>query len=53
MARHAETVHYSASAGIRVGGDRSIDSEIWPLVLGGLSRAILGKEEADLVEKRV
>ena len=52
-AQHTETVHYSASVGIWVGGDRSVDSEFWPLVLGGLSGVRLRKEEANLVEKRV
>ena len=54
-ARHAETVHYSASAGIRVGngeGRKTMDSGFWPLVLGGLAGVQLKKEEADRAEKR-
>ena len=55
-ARHAETVHYSASAGIRVvGGEAQKMNEagFWPVVLEGLVGARLRKEEADHVEKRV
>ena len=39
-ARHVEVVHYSTSAGIRVGGNedrKTKDSGFWPLVLEGLS----------------
>ena len=52
-ARHAETVHYSASAGIRV---RSSEAQkesktgFWPTMLEGLASARLKKDEA---EKRV
>ena len=56
VARHAETVHYSATAGIRVGGDecrKMKDSGFWPLVLEGLSGVRLKKEEADRAEQRV
>ena len=35
VARHAEVLHYSTSAEIRIGGDRSVNSEFWPLVLEG------------------
>jgi hypothetical protein len=55
-ARHAETVHYSASVGIRVGGEESRtanDSGFWPSVLEGLAGVRLRKEEADRAEKRV
>jgi hypothetical protein len=51
---HAETVHYSASAGIWVGGEESQkakDSRFWPSVLEGLAGVRLRKEEADRVEK--
>ena len=53
---HAEAVHYSASTGIWVGGDDSLklkDSGFWPLVLEGLSRIRLRKEEADCAKKQV
>jgi hypothetical protein len=55
-ARHVETVHYSASAGIRVGGEetrKSNDSGFWPSVLDNLAGVRLRKEEADRAEKRV
>jgi hypothetical protein len=55
-ARHAETVHYSASAGIQVGGEegqKAKDSGFWPSVLEGLAGVRLKKEEADRAEKRV
>jgi hypothetical protein len=55
-ARHAETVHYSASAGIRVGGEESRkakDSRFWPSVLKGLTGVRLKKEEADRAERLV
>jgi hypothetical protein len=55
-ARHAETVHYSASAGIRVGGEESRkakDSGFWPSMLEGLAGVRLKKEEADRAERRV
>jgi hypothetical protein len=55
-ARHAETVHYSASAGIRVGGEETrkmIDSRFWPTVLGGVTGVRLKKEKADRAEKQV
>jgi hypothetical protein len=55
-ARPAETVHYSASAGIRVGGEetwKTKDSGFWPTVLGGLAEVRLKKEEADRAERRV
>ena len=41
-ARHAETVHYSASAGIRVGGSearKESKAGFWPTVLEGLAGA--------------
>ena len=41
-ARHAETVHYSASAGIQVGGSgawKESKAEFWPTVLEGLAGA--------------
>ena len=37
-ARHAETVHYSASAGIRVGGSearKANEAGFWPTMLEG------------------
>jgi hypothetical protein len=55
-ARHAETVHYSASAGIRVGAEETrkvTDSGFWATVLGGLTGVRLKREEADRAEKRV
>jgi hypothetical protein len=55
-ARHAETVHYSASAGIRVRGEESWkakDSGFRPSVLESLAGVQLRKEEADRAEKRV
>ena len=39
-ARHAETIHYSASVGIRVGSDKARktkDSKFWLLTLEGLT----------------
>ena len=56
VARHAETIHYSVSAGIRVGSDearKTKDSGFWPLMLEGLAGVRLRKEEADHVERRV
>jgi hypothetical protein len=56
-ARHAETVHYSASsAGIRVGGEegrKAKDSGFWPSLLEGLAGVRLKKEESDRAEKRI
>ena len=54
-ARHAETIRYSALAGIQVrsdDGQKTKDSGFWPLVLGGLAGVQLKKEEADRAEKR-
>ena len=48
-ARHAETVHYSASVGIRVGGgeaQKTNKAGFWPMMLEGLAGARLKKEEA-------
>jgi hypothetical protein len=56
VAHHAETLHYSASAGIRVSGEetrRVADSGFWPTVLGGLIGVRLKGEEANRAEKRV
>ena len=56
VAPHAETVHYSASVGIRVGSDegrKTKDSGFWQLVLKGLARVQLRKEEADRAERQV
>ena len=56
MARHAETIHYSASARIRVESDevrKTKDTGFWPLMLDGLAGVRLRKEEADRVERRV
>ena len=49
-ARHAETVHYSASAGIRVGGGearKESKAGFWPTMLEGLAGAGLKREESD------
>ena len=54
--RHAETIQYLASAGIRVGSDEvqnTKGSEFWPLMLEGLTGVRLRKDEADHVERRV
>ena len=54
--RHADAVHYSASAGIRVGGseDRKMkDLEFWPSVLESLSGVRLRREETGRAEQRV
>ena len=56
MTRHAEIVHYSTSAGIRVGGDdgqKAKDFKLWSLVLEGLSGVRLRKEESYRVERQV
>ena len=56
VARHAEAVHYSTSAGIWVGsdeGEKTKDSGFRLLVLEGLAGIQLRKEEADRVEKRI
>ena len=55
-ARHAGTIHYSASAGIRVGSNevrKTKDSGFWLLVLECLTDIRLRKEEADCAERRV
>ena len=55
-ARHAETVHYSASAGFRVGGGearKTNEAGFWPLMLEGLTGVWLRKEETDRAKKRV
>ena len=44
VARHAETVHYSASAGNRVGGgeaQKANEARFWPTMLEGLAGARL------------
>ena len=54
--RHAETIHYSASAGIRVGSNEARkmnEAGFWPLMLEGLAGVRLRKEEVDRAEKRV
>ena len=54
--RHAETVHYSASADIRVGGgeaQKANEAGFWPTMLEGLAGARLRKDEVDRAEKRV
>ena len=54
--RHAETVHYSASADIRVGGGearKANEAGFWPTMLEGLAGARLRKDEVDRAEKRV
>ena len=55
-ARHVEAVHYSASAGIRVGEKATKpDSKFgfWPVILETLSEGRLQKEEAERAEERV
>ena len=55
-ARHAETVHYSTSTGIRVGSDearKTNKARFLPLMLEGLAGARLRKVESDRAEKRV
>ena len=55
-ARHAETIYYSASAGIRVGSNearKTNEAGFWPLMLEGLAGIRLRKEEADCAERRV
>ena len=55
-ARHAETIHYSASPGIRVGSDegrKTKDSGSCPLVLEGITGVGLRQEEADRAERWV
>ena len=54
--RHAEAVHYLASAGIRVGsndGRKMKESGFWPLVLEGLSGVRLKREEVDRADQQV
>ena len=54
--RHAETIHYSASIGIRVGSEevwKTKEAGFWPLMLEGLANVRLRKEEADRAERRV
>ena len=54
--RHAETIHYSASAGIWVRSDtfrKTKESRFWPLMLEGLVGVWLRKEEANRAERRV
>ena len=56
VARHAEAIHYSASAGIQVGGNedrKTRDSGFWPLMLEGLFGVRLKREEADRTEQRI
>ena len=55
-ARHVEAVHYSASAGIRV-GEKATEPDskfgFWPVILETLSEGRLQKEEAERAEERV
>ena len=54
--RHLDIIHYSASAGIRVGSDevrKTKDSGFWPLMLEGLAGVRLTKEEANCAERQV
>ena len=56
VARHVQTVHYSASAGIRVESNevrKKNEARFWLLMLEGLAGVRLRKEEADRVERRV
>ena len=56
VARHAETIHYSTSAGIRVGRDevrKTKNFGFWLLMLEGLAGVCLRKEEANRAEERV
>ena len=51
---YMETIHYSASTGIRVRSDevrKTKDSDFWPLMLKGLTGVRLMKEEADRAER--
>ena len=55
-ARHAEVVHYSTSAEMRVGSDdgrKTKDFGFWPLVLEGVTGVRLRKEESNHTERRV
>ena len=55
-AQHAETVHYSVSAGTRVGGNEARKDNkagFWPTVLEGLAGARLRIDEADRAKRRV
>ena len=55
--RHIEAIHYSASAVIRVGGERGTgfgaNTGFWLVILEGFSGKKLKKEETDRAEKRV
>ena len=55
VARHVEAVHYSASAGIRV-GEKATEPDskfgFWPVILETLSEGRLQKEEAQHAEER-
>ena len=53
---HVETVHYSASAGIRFGSDgvrKTKEARFWPLMLEVLASVRLRKEKVDRTERRV
>ena len=55
-ARHADAIHYSASAWIRLGGSKdreAKDLEFRPSVLESLSRVWLRREETDRAEQRL
>ena len=55
--RHVEALHYSASARIRVGGERGtgsgVEAGFWLFVLEGFSGKKLKNEKADRTEKQV
>ena len=56
-AQNADTIHYSVSVGIRVGGEKGTGSGsntgFWPLVLEGMLGLRLQKEEADRAERQL
>ena len=54
--RHLKVIHYSALAGIRVGGkaaNADTNPKFWPMVLEIFSKRRLKKGEADRAEKQV
>ena len=56
VARHVQAIHYSASAGIRVGEKVTkpdSKSGFWPVILKTLFGGRLQKEEAEHADERV
>ena len=54
--RHLKVIHYSALAGIRVGGkaaNADTNPKFWPMVLEIFSKRRLKKGEVDRAEKQV